>query len=599
MTPENRATQARSVSSRSIADPARGKPAIKVVLAIGFSLLIANLLTLYTHRPAGYTVDIYAALPLWFFTGAILCYVFASSALLSGSGVEKKMGILLLMLNHAAILLIPYMLGYYSMGRADDMTYIGEYVHISNVGSISPWNIYPASPIIGAALISLTGLPANEAAFVIPIVFSFIFIAGLYLFCRIYLREERQIQIALLASFVLYLGPYNFLNVPHALFFAFMPLYIFILLKFLREKTLRNSLFFIIPTALVPFMHPFIFLFVFILLLVMIVFGRWLDRYAQGNYRDAFQPLLLLVTGFLTWFIYNAALMRNFAQNYYNFIRKTTEPVLFETTDKISRISIDPFKLLELLFVYYGRYIIPFIVIVAGLAYVFLNREKVSGVLKRHMVFFSLMYAFFLAVEVLLFVNPIFSHEPDRLTNLNFIVYAQVPLFTLSLYTLSSRSKRVSGRTILSLVIIACIWSLSLWGTLASPHIFKTNEALTYNEQDGMAWLYDVKTSEDTIAPISQIGRFRDLFDEERVERDMSTPDHFGYGSDSLSFTEIDANEGLQGYFILLTMDELLYQRVPGYREVGRYTATDYIRFRSDRSIEAKIYDNRNIEIYT
>ena len=38
--------------------------------------------------------------------------------------------------------------------------------------------------------------------------------------------------------------------------------------------------------------------------------------------------------------------------------------------------------------------------------------------------------------------------------------------------------------------------------------------ALTYNEVEGMEWFYEVKDSENIIVPLSQIGRFHDLFDD-------------------------------------------------------------------------------------
>ena len=45
------------------------------------------------------------------------------------------------------------------------------------------------------------------------------------------------------------------------------------------------------------------------------------------------------------------------------------------------------------------------------------------------------------------------------------------------------------------------------------------------------------------------------------------------------SFADINLEYGQRSYVILLTLDELLYQEVPGYMEVGRYTAGDYARF--------------------
>ncbi|MBA7480153.1 hypothetical protein ES707_15600 [subsurface metagenome] len=573
----------------------------KILLTFGFILIIHNFLILYLHQPQGYVVDIYSVLPLSFYGASILCYLISSLVLLLDLGSAKKFGILLLILNHAVILLTPYMLGYYSMGRADDIWYIGEYVHILETGSISGWNIYPGSLILGAALSMIPGLPANGAAFVMPFVFSFIFIGGLCLCCRFFLKEEKLVNIAVLSSFIFYLGPYNFLNVPHALFFAYMPLFIFILSRYIKKPDFATAALVLIPTVLVPFMHPFIVLFVVALLLVLILFGRVLNRFIHGNYWRATRPLVVLFTGFFSWFIYCDALLGNFGRSYRGYLQRTTEPVLLETVDKLAHINVDLFKMTKLLVVYYGRYIIPLIIIGIALVLVYLKRDKISQLLKNRMHFFLIFYIMFLGAEAVLFLNPMFSHQPDRMTNLNFIVYAQVPLFVLSLsviFAKFAKSKFFNRQMILLLILLASTWGLSLFGTFDSPNIFRTNVTLTYNEVEGMEWFYEARDSENIIVPLSQIGRFHALFDDRGSDNYIPVPDHFGYDSSHRSFAETNLEYGLQSYVVLLTLDELLYQEVPGYVGVGRYTAGDYARFRNDQSVDVKIYDNLNIEVY-
>ena len=570
----------------------------KPLLAIGFLLIVHNLLILYFHQPKGYVVDIYSVLPPFFYGTSILCYLISSTVLLSDRGVIRKFGILLLILNHAAILLIPFMLGYYSMGRADDMSYIGEYFHISKTGAINGWDIYPGSLILGAILSIIPGLAANGAAFIMPVVFSFIFTGGLCLCCRFFLNEEKLVNIAVLSSFIFYLGPYNFLNVPHALFFAYMPIYIFILSRYIRRYDFANAVLILIPTLLIPFMHPFIVFFAVFLLLFLILFGRLLKRFIQGDYRRATYLFVVLITGFFSWFIYCETLLGSFRRSYRAYLQRAAEPVLFETTEKLARINADFFKMTKLLFVYYSRYFIPLIVISIALVLVYLRRDKISQFLKSRMYFFLIFYIVFLVVEAILFLNPMITHEADRLTNLNFMVYAQVPLFVLPLSVIFSESKLFNRQTILLLILLTGTWSLSLFGTFDSPNIFRPNAALTYNEVKGMEWFYEARDSENIIVPLSQIGRFHHLFDDGESDNYIPVPDHFGYDFTNRSFAEINLEYGEQSYVILLTLDELLYQEVPGYVEVGRYTAEDYARFRNDWSVGAKIYDNQNIEIY-
>ncbi len=490
------------------------------------------------------------------------------------------------------------MLGYYSMGRADDMSYIGEYVHISRTGAIDGWDIYPGSLILGAVLSIVSGLPANGAAFVMPVVFSFVFIGGLYLCCRFFMKEEQLVNIAILSSFILYLGPYNFLNVPHALFFAYMPLFIFILSWYIKDPGFSTSVLVLIPTLLVTFMHPFIVHFVFALLLVLILFGRVLNRFIRGDYWHATRPLVILGIGFFSWFIYCDTLLGDFRRSSQAYVQRTTEPVLLETGDKLARINLDLFKMMKLLFVYYGRYVIPLLIIAIALILVYLKRDKIYQILKKRLHFFLFFYIMFFIAEAILFLNPVYSHQPDRLTNLNFIVYAQVPLFVLALSIFFPKSKLFSRQMVLLLILLTGTWSMSLFGTFDSPNIFRTNAALTYNEVEGMQWIYGVRSSENTVVPLSQVDRFHDLFDDGKSDNRIRISDHFGYDTPRSSFTDENPKTKPQSYIVLLTLDELLYQQVPGYMEVGRYTAGDYTRFRNDQSVDVKIYENRNIQIY-
>lgn len=565
---------------------------------MGFYCIIYNFLVLYFHTPQGYEVDIYSALPLSFYCASIFCYLISSYILIYNQESVKKFSILLLILNHAVILLIPYMLGYYSMGRADDMSYIGEYLHISNVGFISEWDIYPGSLIFGAIISIFSGLTANESAFIIPFFFSFIFIGGLYLFCRFFLKDSILVNLAILTSFIFYLGPYNHLNVPHALFFAYIPIFILILFKYIKNNNFSTAILILIPTLFVPFMHPFIVFFVFAFFLALIFLNKIFNRYIQGDSKNVVSPVLILLIGFLSWFIYCDKLFGDFKRSYHGYIQRVTEPVFFETVDKLARINVDTFKMVRLLFVYYGRYFIPLIIISLALFVIYLKRDYISNVLKKRFLFFLIFYIIFFIIEAILFLNPIFPHEPDRMTNLNFMVYAQVPLFVLSLHAINIRFKTVKKIFPFLVLLITLMWSLSLFGMFFSPITYGPNIALTNNEVKGMMWFYEARSSENVIVPVSQISRFHSLFDDNRYDRIIRIPNHFGYKSSDESFVIINLDNNKRAYVILLTIDELLYQLVPGYQEVGRYTKEDFIQFRNDQSINGKTYDNKNIEIY-
>ena len=226
-----------------------------------FSLQIRNLFILKFVQQIGYTVNIYSMFPFTFYLSLILCYFIAAILVVTKN---TKMGFLVLCFNHLEILLIPYMLGYYSMGRADDISYIGEYLQIINSGHFAAWDIYPASHTIGAFISIISGIEPHYISFIIPIVFSFIFIIGINLFSREMISQTTIDSLVIVSSFILYIGIYNFLNVPHALFFSFIPFYLCYFHKYTGTYKITSlSIIFVLMTLLIPITHPFIVFFVF------------------------------------------------------------------------------------------------------------------------------------------------------------------------------------------------------------------------------------------------------------------------------------------------------------------------------------------------
>lgn len=567
-----------------------------------FFLLIRNILILKFVEPAGYVVDIYSMFPLSFYLVFIVCYFTASLLVLSG---KKVIGVSILCLNHLEILLIPYMLRYYSMGRADDMSYIGEYLQIANSGHFASWDIYPASHIIGACISIISDLEANLTSFIIPILFSFIFIMSIYLFSREMLPYPCTKSLIIVSSFVLYLGIYNFLNVPHALFFAFIPLYLFVMYSYFNDKkhNIPFSVIFVLMTLMLSYTHPFI-----VFLLIVIFLFHLISKILPHTQLETLKippvnlmGLLILIVSFFSWFIYNEKLMNDLRMSYISFINKVTEPVFFETTDKLTKINLGFLEYVQLFCIFYGRYIFPTVFIISLIIFMYYSKNRVKDHIFANYPYLITLYVIFSFVQFLLLVNPLISHQPDRIMNLNFMLYAQVPLFALAMYVLFlNKPKSIYSISLVCLILVS-IWTFSFFGCLDSPRVYRTNVALTYNEIEGMGWFYDLKDDDAIVCvPLSQINRFHDIFGEKNTKKDSLNhfPDHFGYSNNSSNIKEINSELDSHFYVVLLTIDELLYQEVPGYAKVGRYYKSDFIRLRDDTSIN-KIYDSTNIEIFS
>ncbi|OQB78938.1 MAG: hypothetical protein BWX87_02447 [Bacteroidetes bacterium ADurb.Bin123] len=566
----------------------------KLVTIIGFFLIIISLLSLRSLPINGYIVDIYSILPYSFLISIIICYFIGSTLVFWD---KRKIGVLILIFTHLSILLIPFMLGYYSMGRADDMSYIGEYQQITVSGNIGPWNIYPATHIIGSSITLITGIPVNNTSFLIPITFSFLFIFGLILFSKELIQNKLILSIAIPTSFILYLGPYNFLNVPHALFFAMMPLFCYLSVKCVKENSKALSGLLVLLIILIPFTHPFIVFFVFCFTLIYLT-PNWLNKRVELAPKVNMY-LLLLIASFFSWFLYQGGLLQKFNTRYTQYTEEISVPTYVSTTEKLVKINLDLLDYFKLLNFYYGRYYIPAIIIFISLFIIIKNRNKIDHLLLSKYKYLLILYLSFFVIQIILLLNPIITHQPDRLTNLNFIVIAQVPLFAYSLYIVIFSNLPKKEAIFTTLLIITLIWGISLFGCLDSPNIFKTNVALTNNEVNGMRWFYDYEETEIIGTPFQQISRFGDLFGERglHTEKIIKLPDHFGYGEEWREFSQINVEKGKKMDIILFEIDELLYQEVPGYKNVGRYTKKDFDWFKNDYSVE-KIFDSLNTEIY-
>jgi hypothetical protein len=507
---------------------------------------------------------------------------------------KKNIAIYILFLNQIEILLIPYFLGYFLMGRADDLTYLGYLNQIKITGFISESNIYPACSFIASFLSLITNVQPSCIVFLLSLFISSVFIIGMIIFLRQFIDKSEVFLISLLSLFFFYFSHYHFFSLtPHYFFFSMIPFYLFILNKYLKNKSLSISIVMVLFVISTPFTHPFIVLFMAYFFSVIIILNKLL-RFKFPGLRT---NLVLLSVGFLFWFISNRTFLVDLEQVYRSYINQLTEPVYLETTKKFSVIDLDSFDFIKLINLYYGRYYIPTIFIIVFIIIIFKNFNQFKKFFIEKIFTLIILYIALFVLESIFLFNPVISHQPDRLTNLNFIVFAQIPLFAYSLYFIFLRKSHSTKNVFMVLFILTVIWSLSFFGALYSPAIMRPNEAITYNEVIGMKWFYQNKLDYPVGVPLSQINRFHDLFGDNFQDKNKKIPDHFGYNYQNQTFSETNLEKNEQMYIVILSIDELLYQKVPGYIKVNRYSKADYDQFKTDKSVE-KIYASLNIEIF-
>jgi len=298
----------------------------------------------------------------------------------------------------------------------------------------------------------------------------------------------------------------------------------------------------------------------------------------------------------LAWVIYNSALYGSLRRSLQAYINETgRDPVLNRTIEKMSVAGLFSISALSFYLFFYGRIIIPLVVIGIALLFIVFQRITLGKEAKKSFKRLSMYLLIFLAIQMVLLVNPIFAHQPDRIVHLNFVIIALSPLFVLSLYLLFKDKKGIMNK-IAVVGVLSLLWTVSMCGSFDSSLTHKANTALTYNEVQGMMWYYGAADQDNNIAaPSVQIGRFNSLLNIQFPQNSIIIPDHFGYiagESSSVSDSVPDKT-----YIINMNVAEYLYQDVPGYVLVGRYNQGDYMHFRSDSGV-MKLYDSLNIDIH-
>ncbi|NPE27571.1 hypothetical protein HNV12_06225 [Methanococcoides sp. SA1] len=492
------------------------------------------------------------------------------------------------------------------MGRADDMTYIGEYLHIVNSGYFASWDIYPASHIVGAGISIVSNIEPHLVSFIIPIVFSFMFIVGIYLFSRNLFPDTDITSLVVVSSFILYLGTYNFLNVPNALFFAFMPFYLYVLNSYTgyhHKNILSFSIIFILITLMIPYTHPFIVFFVLIIILFHVVFNitrnhKVIELHIPKLNINSF---IILCVAFSSWFFYQGRLLNDLYRSINNYINQIgRDPTAFWAAEKMIQVHFGIFDYLHLLMFFYGRYIIPSVFIFISFIYLYYNKTIINNNRFKYYQYTLILYAVFLIIQLIFLFNPVIAHQPDRIMNLNFVVYAQIPLFAIALYIIFLNRTKSIYNILMVCAILASIWTISFFGAFDSQNVYRPSSALTYNEVQGMSWFSDSKGDYPVSMSLDQTNRYPDILGFSRSEWTIKrVPPNFGYGSENNTFNEVYFDSGYddynKGYLAITSLSQLIYKEVP--KKSPTFIEEDFMKLSNDSSVN-KVYDSFNMDIF-
>lgn len=138
---------------------------LNLITAFSLLLLVYSLFVLRDIQPEGYVVNIYEQLPFHFYLILLSCYLSSCFLLLA---YKRISAVFTLILVHIIVLIIPYMLGYASVGRGDEFSYL---ILAGNTGIFGPSglsafsDLSPTGPLLVSALTLTSGMKIRALSY--------------------------------------------------------------------------------------------------------------------------------------------------------------------------------------------------------------------------------------------------------------------------------------------------------------------------------------------------------------------------------------------------------------------------------------------------
>ena len=577
---------------------------LNLVASMSLLLLVYSLFILKGIQPEGYTINIYEQLPFHFYLTLLFCYLFACALLLA---YRKMSAVLILLLVHITVLIIPYMLGYVSVGRGDEFSYIGL-VGESGLSGLS--NLSPTGPLLVSALASISGMELPALSYFLPVFFSIMFITGMFLFYRIFMSREKLVSVAFLSSLIPYFGHFQVSTSPYYLSFCLVPLYLFVLRNALSDKNRAMVICSLLMMLLIPLAHPFIFAYlacfsVFLVLSIQSLKPGFLHKIMSFNFLS-FKSLhsagrKIPVFIFLSFTSGGFLLCAKYSPHFFDIFLPTlswhTETLMGADIFRVPKTEIGFFEFMHLFNLYYGKYYIPLIFILINSVIVWQNRKRFCHHFVRRYPRFLAMYILTFFLELAFFFNPFIPYSSDMFANLSFIIFAQIPLLGYSLYVIFLRKGYTLGLG--SAVMILCLlWTLGFFTCFSSPYTGGISEGVSQNEVEGIHWLSDVRENYPYIMPLGEEKEIntppRSFIGNLDRSSDISSRHIYTSKSDLKAVLPLERPAENEPFYLVVTTFSKAFSL--NEEEHGRVPASS-VNAPSGYNVH-KIYDSLNIEIY-
>jgi hypothetical protein len=579
---------------------------LSLITSVSLLLLIYSLSTLRGVQPEGYTINIYEQLPFQFYLILLFCYLSACVMLLA---YRKLSAVVILFLVHITVIVIPYMLGYISIGRGEEFSYMELAGQNLPFAPLSISTLSPTGPLLVSTISLITGFETWKLSYFFPVFFSIMFITGMFLFYRDFMSREKLISVAFLSSIIPYFGHFQVSSNPYYLCFSLVPLCLFMLRSAISDKNKKMvvCLFFLIP--LIPLAHPFIFVYMFCFSLFLLIskkilnpdfFRKILTLYPfsqkapnhSGKKIPAFIFLSFVSGSFLLFTKYSSQFFGVFLPS----IALRTQILLTVGFSRVPESDSGFFEFLHLFNLNYGKYYIPLIFILINSIIVWQNRKRFCHHFVRRYPRFLILYIATFFIEVGFLLNPFVPYPLDKFANLSFIIFAQIPLLGYSLYIIFLRKGSTFGLGT-TVLILCLLWTLGFFTCFNSPYTGGITEAVSQNEAEGIQWLAQVKETPSYIMyPRDVPDPFSCNLSRSYAFDSTSKPIYVSSGSEGVISSPTGKTGKEPFYFVVTTFSEVL--SLDKQKSNGMQVSTEPAFEDEGNHSKNKIYDSLNIKIY-
>ena len=575
----------------------------RLLVVAGF-LSLLGLTALLATVPAAntYELSIYAAYP-WYFWALACLALFVGNAVVVRCAFdgrdEWRYGFVLVLAVVTLLLLLPYLRGYASLGRADVLTHVGLTRDIMATGRVGDGNVYPNFHLLVLTLSYATGVdPAVTVVSLAGIGSVFSVVALTTLVSSVFGRR-RGLLVVPFATVLL-----TAQSVPYRFSTLLVPFVLYLLVKEQQTRALSVRAALTVSMVSLIIYHPLTTLFV---LAIIGLYGVARTLHDRGLFGTAAEtparpvgtvPLAQFVVAvFAVWYLAFDKIVDRFAIVVRNIssVAVSSSPGA-SYTSTVSQYSPALVDLARIGFVKYGQ---AAVLLLVGGAYTVWALRTRSSTTALELTFVG-AFALFTGLSGLFFAVDLVVGFSRPLLYVK--LFGAVLASSLFSHLLNARESRPTARTLLY-VTVALLVVTSTLGLYLSPLTVREGQQVTEMELEGSEWFLEER---DRWERLSQFGietaRFRDaIYGRETFAEDkvvtydpVRLPAHFNYSTRET----LGASYENDTYIILPRAGRIYYEELyPEYPQFWRFEPSDFRRLSRDGTV-SHVYDNGGYDVY-